>query len=315
MPNSARAIFTLSLDCEGFWGMADRPAVLAERQISGRALADAYEFIARALRRNAVRATAAFVSTFCCEKDLLQELIPDLEALESLRPGWLTHVLPLVHDGNEASLDGLDGHRLWRLLADEGHEIGWHGATHLPLDVSTPIKAVEQELRIAQRIFQALDQRLVSVVFPRNRIGHLDCLRPLGFTNYRAALPADPLSRFASYTSELRIWGTAEAATPYKHDGWCVIPAGHFLNWPRGVRRLVTVDVTVRRWVSMLESAARNGGMVHMWFHPHNLVTAPAMRESFSRILDHVGKLVRRGDLLNFTMGELQERYDRSLVA
>lgn len=46
-----------------------------------------------------------------------------------------------------------------------------------------------------------------------------------------------------------------------------------------------------------------------MWFHPHNLITAPAMQESFNSVMLEVGNLVRSGDLLSLTMAEASTYY------
>ena len=41
-----------------------------------------------------------------------------------------------------------------------------------------------------------------------------------------------------------------------------------------------------------------------MWFHPHNLITAPAMQGAFEQIMKEVGQLVRSGDMVSLTMCE-----------
>ena len=92
-------------------------------------------------------------------------------------------------------------------------------------------------------------------------------------------------------------------------DGWHVSPAGFFLNWPSGVRAMVPVPVTVMRWKSLLRSAVEQGGYVHMWFHPHNLITAPAMKVAFAQIMKEVGQLVRSGDMVSLTMSEANAHF------
>jgi hypothetical protein len=46
-----------------------------------------------------------------------------------------------------------------------------------------------------------------------------------------------------------------------------------------------------------------------MWFHPHNLITAPLMKVAFDEILREVGELIRSGDLVSLTMAEANEYY------
>ena len=54
----------------------------------------------------------------------------------------------------------------------------------------------------------------------------------------------------------------------------------------------------------MLRDAANHGGIVHMWFHPHNFITAPRMRDLFIEIIRYAGELTRSGGLLNLTISE-----------
>jgi hypothetical protein len=46
-----------------------------------------------------------------------------------------------------------------------------------------------------------------------------------------------------------------------------------------------------------------------MWFHPHNLITAPAMKVAFAEIMREVGRMVRTGDLVNLTMAQANLYY------
>jgi hypothetical protein len=65
----------------------------------------------------------------------------------------------------------------------------------------------------------------------------------------------------------------------------------------------------VQRWKSLLKHAVETGGYVHMWFHPHNLISSPAMVHSFREIMAYAGDLVRSGDLLSLTMDEANAHY------
>jgi hypothetical protein len=105
--------------------------------------------------------------------------------------------------------------------------------------------------------------------------------------------------------NELNVLKSSARPDVRKHaEGVASLPAGSLLNWPRGPRAVVPDPVTIARWRHMLDDAARRGGHVHMWFHPHNLVTAPRMRDTFAAVVRYAGALVRGGDLVNRTMIE-----------
>jgi hypothetical protein len=303
-----RAVFTLSLDCEGLWGMANNRHVVHSGMIGDESLGAAYEFIIRTLNDNALKSTAAFVTCFAAEVDLLREQIPLIEQLAALRPEWFTWILPALCRGE---LDGWRGASFYRSMSFAGSEMAWHGATHLSLSEKTPDDAVKLEIELASRMFPALGGTPRTIVFPRNAVGHLRQLRCAGFTSYRARLSGGKCIRLTSLLNEWNIWDQGSADGPMMHEGWCISPAGFFLNWPSGARALIPISATVKRWKSMLRNAARHGGYVHMWFHPHNLITAPSMKIAFEEIARFAGQLIKSGDLVSLTIAEANQHYKR----
>ena len=304
---SSRAGFTLSLDCEGLWGMADQPGVVNAGVICDASLAQAYGLISRVLDTNELKATCAFVSAFAAGPDALRANLEVFHELVSQRPEWFSQVVPAIESSR---VDGWFGDVYYEVLRAAGHEMAWHGATHLSLADQTSADAVELELQLANRLFVAIGHTPKTIVFPRNQVGHLDRLRRAGFETYRAS-PSDGFAgRFLSLANEWNLWDSRISVKPWTQQGWRVSPAGHFLNWPSGARAMVPVGVTVSRWKSLLRSAVEMGGYVHMWFHPHNLITAPGMQGAFEQILGEVGNLVRAGDLACLTMAEANGYFD-----
>lgn len=298
---SNRAGFTLSLDCEGLWGMADQPDVVNAGVICDASLAQAYGLISRVLDANELKATCAFVSAFAAGPEALRANLDVLHELLSHSPEWFFQAMRAIESSR---FDGWFGSIYFEKLRAAGHEMAWHGATHLSLADQTTANAVELELQLANRLFTALGHTPKTIVFPRNQVGHLAYLQRAGFETYRAS-PSDGFAgKLSSLANEWNVWDSRVQARPWPQQGWWVSPAGYFLNWPSGARALVPVGVTVSRWQSLLHSAVEMGGYVHMWFHPHNLITAPAMQGAFEQILDEVGERVRAGDLACLTMSE-----------
>lgn len=286
--------------------MADQQAVVQAGQVNDIALRDTYEFINRTLGDAGLQATAAFVTCFAAEFDAILAHIHTLEQLAYHSPEWFANVLPALKIGR---IDGWNGATYFRSLKQAGHEMAWHGATHMPLTAQTPVLAIDLEIQLAKKLFADLGHSPSTIVFPRNLTGHLELLRRSGFNTYRSSPPSGLLGRVGSLVSEWNLLDSRVVGKPVLINEWHVSPAGFFLNWPSGVRSLVPIAVTVQRWKSLLRSAVAQGGYVHMWFHPHNLITAPAMKVAFADIMREVGHMVRAGDLVNLTMAQANNHY------
>jgi hypothetical protein len=301
-----QAAFTLSLDCEGLWGMADQPALLASGRINQASLATAYNLICKTLDDAGLIATAAFVSGFAVGPEAVRQHAHLLSRLADLVPSWFDHLLPALNTGR---VNGWDGSEFYKSMKAAGHEMAWHGATHMPLTSDTPAQAVELELQLHRAVVADTAIEAESIVFPRNRIGHLALLRAAGFKTYRASPPQGVLGRLSVLAQEWNIWDNRVGIKPCRRDAWYVSPAGFYLNWPSGVRGTIPPAVTVMRWKSLLRNAAQSGGYVHMWFHPHNFITAPAMVFVFQQVMAEVGRLVRTGDMHCLTMRQANAHF------
>lgn len=304
--NNYTAVFTLSLDCEGLWGMADNDKVVSAGVINSASLSDAYGEIVATLGQYNLKATAAFVSCFAVERDLLFAYRSILRDAAEFNPIWFKHIIAALDAG---TMEGWSGHKFYEQMRDAGHEIAWHGTTHQPLDGSVSSESIALELELTSELFQQLGQTPGSIIFPRNQVGHLDALGGYGFKSYRQKKPESGFGRISNLLVEFNAFDHGSAELPSMRDGWLVSPAGHFLNWPSGARSLVPVTLTVQRWKSMLKHAVETGCYVHMWFHPHNLINSPAMVQSFREIMAYAGELVRTGDMLSLTMEEANDHF------
>jgi hypothetical protein len=298
---NSRGVFILSLDCEGLWGMADNPSLISSGRICQQALDDAYYFIISVLRDNGLTATCAFVSAFAVEPDVLYENLELIERLAESNPSWFASPLTAIRTRR---LEGWSASKIYHNLSSAGHEMAWHGTTHLPLSEGTPEQAVTLEVELGLRLLETLGARPRTIVFPRNRIGHLHQLRKAGFQTYRDSPREGWSGKLINFACEANVYSSCDMCPHELRNGWRVCRSGAFLNWPSGLRGIIPIDITVRRWKAMLRDAADRGGTVHMWFHPHNLITAPRMRTSFAEIMRYAGQLTRGGDIKNMTIAQ-----------
>ena len=286
--------------------MSDQPNIVSGGVINQSTLKHAYDFIACTLDKHHIKCTAAFVTAFAVGPTLLREHTSSILQLARMMPSWFDNVLPVIKRGDH---DGWDGHDFFKQLSKSGHEMAWHGTTHVPLEDSTPDEAVQLELELGRSLLSYLDCRPTSIVFPRNRVGHLHMLKQAGFDTYRAERRHGKLSKCTGLAREWHVFDRRVWEKPYRSGDWMVSPPGDFLNWPARVRASIPPAVTVMRWKSLLRAAAEQGGYVHMWFHPHNFITAPAMRASFAAIISEVYQLVRTGDMVVLTMDEANRHF------
>jgi len=64
----------------------------------------------------------------------------------------------------------------------------------------------------------------------------------------------------------------------------------------------------------MLQTAAIDGGMVHVWSHPHNFITGERELELFENIVREAAPYIRSGQIENLTQRDVAERATRPIV-
>jgi hypothetical protein len=176
----------------------------------------------------------------------------------------------------------------------------------------TPHGKVVSELDAAVEAARLKGVRFSTFVFPRNEVGNLPLLKEYGFIGYRErpASPPGQLGRAVSLAAEFNIRPKRQYSSP-PSDGLVAIPSGYFFNWRFGPRKLVPPSVTVARWRNQLRARKSTGGVVHLWLHPHNLITAPSTTDVLDRVLAEVAEAQMRGEL----RVETQESYCRRMRA
>ncbi len=281
------ARFILSLDCEGKWGIADHLGPRDHELLSDARLQRAYRDIIALLDRHEVPATFAVVGLFVEPKD----------ALASLPHSDLAEQLPYTRAAMQAlaagEFDGWCGNWL-RAMLGEAHEWASHGVTHTPYDQMTA-----DDVRLEHALVSPVAGQ--TFIFPRNRIGHLDVLAELGVTGYRLAACR---GRIARLMGEFQMRTPSEADPLQLPHAPVAIPAGHFVNWKSGGRKLVPVAVSRKRAAAMLDHAVKTGGVVHYWTHPENVATAPDTLSVLSAIVQEAAIRARRGEIRILTQAD-----------
>ena len=301
-----KAVFTLSLDCEGLWGVADHLNE-STKAINQNSLAEVYTYISDVLSHYSISATYAFTSLFTQDEASILKYKDSIDSRVSTNDRWYRYISQMLADQN---FDGWLGRDFYLQARSAEHEIGWHGFTHHPLSADTHESIVKYELEESLRIAKQENLNLKSIVFPRNDIGHLKLFFSDGFKCYRKGIIEQSKlysNKYYRVLDEFNIFKASESFPIVNENILAALPAGYFLNWPSGPRKIIPTSVTNKKWSNLLSSASKKHQQVHMWFHPHNMITAPKMRDSFEYIIKKVSKGVAKGDLLNLTMKDFSE--------
>ena len=281
------ARFILSLDCEGKWGVADHLDRNIHATLTDQNLRWAYDKIIALLDEYAVPATFAFVGCFAEAKSALEARIDWLRSFEAHAPEYIR---PALHDMSEGSGQGWHGD--WAVDAVGGasvdHEIALHGVTHVPW-TRLERSAAEDEMGFLREMDSPV-RNSQTFIFPRNEVAHRDALATSGIKGYRKA--PRQRSRLASLASEFNVFSAPETDAEREKE-LVAIPAGYFVNWRSGARRVVPIDLSVARARQMLNKAQESGGVVHYWLHPENIASAPV---TLQLLRDIVAEAAQRRD-------------------
>lgn len=262
------ARFIFSLDCEGKWGVADHLDREVHATLSTERLREAYSSLLALLDRYVISATFAFVGLFAEPAANLSKLAGDLDDLAADHPDYLGKALA---DQRAGSRDGWTGDWALDLVgsAQPAHEIAFHGVTHVPWSRMDD-RSLGKELALFGEL-QSPVAKSRTMVFPRNQIAHVERLRSLSIQGYRTGLNR---SRLASLMAEFDRAPDPDWPSPPSDP--IAIPAGHFVNWQHGARRLVPRALGRARAEHLIDRAHAENSIVHFWLHPENVATAPA---------------------------------------
>jgi hypothetical protein len=294
-------VFIISFDCEGKWGMADHLDARIEESFTTANLLQNYRDLLALLGEHGLRATFAFVGAYTLSAEAFLDRRVEYEPL--LSSSWCRVFVAALQRGQ---FEGWFNAEAARLVARAGgHEIAGHGFSHRPL---TPADATRDDVRWELDALRRLDlfhDQSWTLVYPRNQIGYIDELGDHGIVGFRERRQ-HAFGRASALLSELNVLAAAE---PHASDAAAIpIPAGFFLNWRSGARRMVPAAVTVRRWTSLLRDAAKHDRVVHLWSHPHNFLTGDGMLPMFREIVRVAAAMCTRGDLVNMTQIDYAKR-------
>jgi peptidoglycan/xylan/chitin deacetylase (PgdA/CDA1 family) len=287
MSKSMPTTFILSLDCEGKWGMADSLTPSIRHLITNESLKWAYRSLLELLDQYEIQATFAVVGLFAGDYDNLLRYREYLDSSPAHRL-WMKCVW--MELSGKSSEGWFSPTLIERIQKSGSHEIASHSFSHVPFnmpEMTDDSRCVELSLMRSFGVERGI--HFETFVYPRNSVVQPELLGDYGLNGFRASqrvkFPATlvPLYNFLSEHNVLQ--------RSYRHarlEHPITIPSGVFLNWRNGLRRFVPIKITLIRLRHLLQHAEQTNGVAHVWFHPHNMVTAESQIELVRAVLDMV---------------------------
>jgi hypothetical protein len=181
----------------------------------------------------------------------------------------------------------------------------------------------EADLEAFRRAAARLGLTAQSLVLPRNQVSsdHLVSAAQAGFRCYRGEVMRSRLYAPRNEDQETRLRRLLRAADgifnlsghnvytpPPVVEGHPVnLPASRFLRPVSSATRFL-VGFERQRLCADLDAAAREGGVYHLWWHPHNFGADPAGNIALLRdVIRHFVKHREAGRMRSATMGELAD--------
>jgi hypothetical protein len=285
----------ISIDLELAWGMWDVPSAAYDRRCAEKERAVVGALLALFASRS-VPATWAVVGRLLDASDGVPET-----AGPAARIWYAPDLVEAIR------------------AAAPGHDVGSHSFAHVYFQ-ELDRERLRADLQAARRIHERHGLPFTSFVFPRNQVAHLDLLAEAGVKVFRGAdvgwhetarrrLGRTP-GRAANFAERL-LPLAPPVVEPRSHVGGLVELPGSMLLFGRdgALLRLIHPELTLRKVKLGLHSAARDGRVFHLWFHPANFYTRTEEQlRLLDGILDEACALRERGALEIRTMASYAAR-------
>jgi len=302
--------FIISLDCEGKWGTIGLKEI--QKNINSENLNYIYKKINNLLIKYEMPATFAFVMAFI----LSEEEAKKFECLSTEKKNqnnfYLKEFWKSKKQGNTEGW--LEPKIFDEIIKNNNIEIASHGFTHFLCDDRANNLEVENEFRNSLKVSRIKNLSLKTFIFPENKIGNLHILKKFNFIGYRNAYKlkykGNSIDRFKNFLDEFNIFQKLKEENNKNISELVAIPSGFFFNSKFGLRSLVPGFITFERWKSLINDTIKKNKTLHLWFHPHNLISAPNSFFTLENIIKYVNDLRKLGKISVIT----QEQYVKEKV-
>jgi len=289
----------ISVDFELYWGVMQRRG-LGDYGNNIAGARDAALAMIELFDRYEVKTSWGYVGalTFSCKEDLLcfvEKHRDDIVCGECFPYNLLGQGLLNIPDKYLFCPDVVD-----LLASNDRVDLVSHGFLHaFPLDHRNDTDVLSTELKLFRRREEnLLWKNTAGYIFPRNQYNDalLSVLAANGFRYYRAGVG----SRLRERLLSLGLMPIASRVAAKERKGLKEIHAGSFFRLGAGVPYFVS---KVKRALTFV---SKTGGLVHIWWHPHNLgIRLQESLKAIEDVLVHFSNLRDDGCIKSETMRDL----------
>jgi len=199
-------------------------------------------------------------------------------------------------------------------------EIDSHTFFHTIMDdpACTP-EVARSEIKKCMDIAKTEGVKISTIVFPRNRLAHLNVVREFGISAYREAERVFFRNWPHFFRRVFLFFQHLLAITPplyrlkelQRKEGLLGIPSSlPLLNYNGIIKgRIIPSRVRFLRAKKGIESAIKKRAIFHLYFHPFDLESSEQMIQNLEDILQLARKYIDAGRLVNLTMQETERLY------
>jgi hypothetical protein len=216
-----------------------------------------------------------------------------------------------------------EGFDIVKLIAESrNQELASHTYSHCYImEPGFDLDVFKQEIEFANNLcFHHFKKKINTIIFPRNQYSNevLSALKGLGIKTYRGNMECwihKPRAHFSMFLKSVRFFDSyfnlfEKCKAKIDYDKQVVnIQASIFLR-PYNPRLKYLEMFKMRRIKRAMLKAAKEGGLFHLWFHPHNFgINQMQNLEQLEEILNYYWSLNEKYNFINVTMADLGDKY------
>jgi Polysaccharide deacetylase len=323
---SHTAVFTISLDFELHWGVADTKSIQDYKKNLDNTRAAIAQMLALFAEKE-IHVTWATVGLLCCEnKQQIESLLANSPHLPSYENGLLNNYRLLPNIGENYLSDpyhyGTD--ILPQIFQTPFQEFATHTFSHFYcLEKGQTVQQFDEDLKLALSMAKVHKQTVTSIVFPRNQYNetYLNTCQQLGITAYRGnethwIYESRSGSNESLFRRALRLVDTYIPISGYhihslqtcKRGQLLNIPSSRFLR-PYSEKLRLLEKLKLFRIKQEMTKAAKQNKLYHIWWHPHNFGNDVQKNlQNLTSIIEHFLFLKKTYGMRSLNMQEIYEQ-------